>query len=285
MTEFASVLRSWRERVTPAEAGLPAGGSRRTPGLRREELAALAGVSVDYVVRLEQGRAEHPSPQLLGALARALRLTDAERDHLYRVAGAAVPARGTVPRHITPGVQRLVDRLDDVPLAVFSAAWDIVRWNRMWAALLGDPSLRTGADANLVWRHFTEGHAGIEFDDEHEDAFTRDLVGDLRSAVGTYPTDAPLAALVARLRSVSPAFEARWAEARVAEHRSSRKTVTRSPVGPITLDCDVLTAPGSDLRIVAYTAVPGSEDASRLDLLRVTGLESLGRSDAADRSV
>lgn len=275
MDEFASVLRAWRDRVDPVEVGLPAGGARRAPGLRREELAALAGVSVDYIVRLEQGRSTHPSPQLLGALANALRLTPEERDHLHRIAGVAPPPPTVVPRLVTPGVQRLIDRLGDVPLGVFSATWDILLWNDLWAALTGDPSDRRGLDANLVWRHFTLGHAGTEFDELHKEEFSADLVADLRMAVGRYPADARLADLVARLRATSPDFAERWSIARVAEHRSSRKTVTDTPVGRITLDCDVLTVPGGDLRIVVYTAVPGSEDASRLDLLRVTGLQRL----------
>ncbi|QHF25774.1 helix-turn-helix domain-containing protein [Rathayibacter sp. VKM Ac-2804] len=275
MSEFADVLRSWRERVTPAEVGLPAGPSRRTAGLRREELAALAGVSVDYIVRLEQGRAVHPSAQLLGALACALRVTEAERDHLYRVAGVAPPTATQVPQHITPGVQRIVDRCGDVPLAVFSAAHDILLWNPLWAALNGDPSRHTGLDRNLVWRSFTQGHEGTEFDDQHAEDFANDLAADLRAAVGRYPDDAALAHLVARLRATSPDFERRWAVARVAEHRSSRKTVTSTPVGPITIDCDVLAVPGGDLRIVVYTATPGSTDQTRLDLLRVTGLQEL----------
>ncbi len=275
MSEFASVLRSWRDRVTPAEVGLPAGSGRRTRGLRREELAALAGVSVDYVVRLEQGRASNPSPQMLRALSVALRLSDNERDHLYRSAGAAPPSAGIVPRHVGPGVQRIVDRLGDVPLAVFTATHDILLWNPLWAAINGDPSRFVGLERNLVWRHFTSGHAGTEFDAQHEEDFASDLAADLRAAVGRYPRDASLTHLVARLRASSPEFERRWAEAKIAEHRSSRKTVTSTPVGPITVDCDVLTAPGSDLRIVVYTAAPGSDDEARLDLLRVTGLQEL----------
>nr|WP_307086672.1 helix-turn-helix transcriptional regulator [Arthrobacter agilis] len=278
--EFASVLRSWRERLTPQDVGLPAGAGRRSVGLRREELAALANISVDYVVRLEQGRATHPSPQLLGALAVALRLSEKERDHLYRAAGA-VPPSGRVPRHISPGVQRIVDRLGDVPLAVFTAAHDILLWNPLWAALNGDPSALTGRERNLVWRHFTSGHEGTEFDDQHADDFASDLAADLRTAVGRYPNDAELGGLVARLRTASPEFERRWAGARVAEHRSSRKTVTGTPVGPISVDCDVLTVPGSDLRVVVYTVVPGSEDEARLDLLRVTGLQTLSTAEAA----
>ncbi|WP_022907278.1 helix-turn-helix transcriptional regulator [Curtobacterium sp. B18] len=274
MSEFASVLRSWRDRVRPEAVGLPAGSGRRTPGLRREELAALAGVSVDYVVRLEQGRATNPSPQLLGALATALRLSDAEREHLHRVAGTALPSRRMVPRHVTPGVQRIIDRLGDVPLAVFTAAHDIILWNALWAAMTGDPSRYTGMDRNLVWRHFMHGHDEVEFDDEHQEEFSSDLAADLRAAVGRYPADRDLAELVARLRRESPEFERRWDTGRVAEHRASRKRVHTS-VGPIEIDCDVLSVPGGDLRIVVYTAVPGTEDAAKLDLLRVTGLQEL----------
>ena len=275
MSEFANVLRAWRDRVRPEDVGLPAGAGRRTSGLRREELAALAGVSVDYIVRLEQGRAVNPSPQMLGALALALRVTPAERDHLYRVAGVAPPARGTVPQHVTPGVQRIIDRLGDVPMAVFTASHDILLWNPLWAALTGDPSRYVGIERNLVWRHFMWGHEGVEFDDQHEEDFASDLAADLRTAVGRYPHDGQLAQLVTRLRAASPEFERRWGEARVAEHRWSRKTITRTAVGPITVDCDVMTVPGGDLRIVVYTVVPGSADEQKLDLLRVTGLQDL----------
>ncbi|MGN6446431.1 helix-turn-helix transcriptional regulator [Amnibacterium sp.] len=271
MDELATVLRSWRDRMRPEEAGLPAGPGRRAPGLRREELAALAGVSVEYVVRLEQGRAVHPSAQLLGALARALRLSDEERAHLFRVGGAAVPGPSEVPLHVPAGVQRIMDRLGDVPMAVFSAAWDVLQWNPLWAAIGGDPAAKPPAERNVAWQHFTAGHERMRFDERHEEEFARDLAADLRGAVGRYPADRRLRTLVARLRATSSDFSARWGEAHVAQHRSSRKTATRTPVGPITLDCDVLAVPGADLRIVVYTAAPGSEDASKLDLLRVAG--------------
>ncbi|WP_258075416.1 helix-turn-helix transcriptional regulator [Rathayibacter sp. AY1E3] len=190
MEEFATVLRSWRDRIRPADVGLPAGSGRRATGLRREELAALSGVSVDYLVRLEQGRARNPSPSMLRSLAVALRLTDSERDHLYRVAGAAVPSPGVVPQHVSPGVQRIVDRLGDVPLAAFTAAHDILLWNPLWAALNGDPSVYTGLERNLVWRHFTSGHAGTEFDAQHEEDFASDLAADLRAATCARRPDA-----------------------------------------------------------------------------------------------
>ncbi len=275
MDEFAEVLRAWRDRTTPQEVGLPPGSGRRARGLRREELAALAGVSVEYLVRLEQGRARHPSAQLLGALARALRLTDEERDHLYRVGGVAVPSAGLVPAHMPPGVQRMLDRLADVPLAVHSAAWDVIHWNPLWAALTGDPSERQGLDRNVAWRHFMPERGPIDYDDQHAEEFSDDLVADLREALGRYPQDPGLADLVARLRAASPDFAQRWGKAHVTRHRSSRKTVTATPVGPVTVDCDVISTPGSDLRIVIYTAAPGSDDASKLELLRVTGMAEL----------
>ncbi|MFE4498416.1 helix-turn-helix domain-containing protein [Rhodococcus sp. NPDC056743] len=276
MDEFASVLRAWRDRVQPEHVGLPPGTGRRARGLRREELAMLAGVSVDYIVRLEQGRATNPSAQLLGALARALRLSDEERDHLYRVAGVAIPTPASLPRHVGPSVQRIVDRLGDIPVGVFSAAHDILLWNPLWAALLGDPSSRSGIQRNLVWLVFSEENTIVTHTAVGEDEFRADLVADLRSAVGRYPDDAPLRELVDRLLAESDEFAARWAQAHVALHRSSRKTVHTRTVGDITVDCDVLSAPGSgDLRIVVYTVAPGSADADKLDLLRVAGLQDL----------
>jgi transcriptional regulator with XRE-family HTH domain len=273
--EFAEVLRAWRDRLSPQQVGLPPGAGRRAPGLRREELAGLAGVSVEYLVRLEQGRARNPSPQLLGALARALRLTEDERDHLYRVAGVAPPSAGVVSQHIGPGVQRMLDRLGDVPMGVHSAAWDLLWWNPLWAALTGDPSELHGLDRNVAWRHFTKARSVMDFDHAHAEEFSDDLAADLREAAGRYPDDPGLTNLITRLRAESPDFERRWRAAHIARHRTSTKTATGTPVGPVVVDCDVLTVPGTDLRIVMYTVAPDSEDASKLDLLRVSGTRAL----------
>ncbi|WP_232323494.1 helix-turn-helix transcriptional regulator [Catenuloplanes japonicus] len=133
-------LRSWRDRLSPAAAGLPRGLARRAPGLRREELAQLAGVSIDYVVRLEQGRFTTPSAQVVGALARALQLTDAERDHLHRLAGLVPPSRAEVSDRVPAGLARMADRLGGAAVAIFAADWQLIRWNRTWAELLGDPA-------------------------------------------------------------------------------------------------------------------------------------------------
>ena len=272
--ELAVVLRAWRDRLAPEAAGMPRGTGRRAPGLRREELAALAGVSVDYLVRLEQGRSSSPSPQVLASIARALRLTTEERDHLYRVAGAAVPTSATVPRHITPSIQRIIDRLGDTPAAVFSATWDLITFNPLWAAMQGDESAYSGRSANVAWRVFIDEDTSTIQSAQAADDFAHDLAADLRSASGRYPEDAALASLIATLRQRSARFAELWACARVAMHLSSRKIVQSAVVGPITLDCDVLMAPGSDLRVVVYTAEPGTTDAARLDLLRVAGVQS-----------
>jgi transcriptional regulator with XRE-family HTH domain len=274
MSELATLLRAWRDRVTPVEAGLPGGGDRRSPGLRREELAMLSNLSVDYIVRLEQGRATHPSPQVLASLARALRLTDDERDHFFRVGGVAVPTRTMVPRHVTPGVQHIVDRLGEVPVSVFSAAWDTLLVNDLWLTLFGDAPGRGARAGNLVWNRFTGGVSPVTHSAEHGAEFHRDLVADVHVASSRYPDDAALASLIADLRATSEEFEALWNSATFGEHRESRKTVHNVLVGPITFDCDVLAAPGSDLRIVVYTVVPGSEDAEKLDLLRVSAVRT-----------
>jgi transcriptional regulator with XRE-family HTH domain len=272
-SELAAALRAWRDRVRPEEVGLPAGGRRRAAGLRREELAALAGVSVDYLVRLEQGRAGNPSPQVLAALSRALRLSAGERDLLYRSASVAPPSAEIVPRHVSPGLQRILDRLVDTPVAVFTASWDQVLANPMWQALFGDYEQRTGREANLIWRFFAHDQSRIARTSEDYTRFARTMVSDLHDAVARYPEDRELADLISDLRAISDWFAELWGAYAVARQISERKTILSPTVGTVTLDCDVLTVPDSDLRVVVYTARPASEDAEKLALLGVTGLE------------
>jgi len=271
-TELAAALRAWRDRVRPEEVGLPSGGRRRATGLRREELAALAGVSVDYLVRLEQGRSGNPSAQVLAALARALRLTDAERDLLYRTAGVAPPSVNLISRHISPGVQRVLDRLRDTPVGVYTASWDLVLANALWLALFGEqgPTVR---DRNLIWRFFMQAGDdmfGIE-PEAHDRTATR-MVSDLHAAAARYPKDHELAELIRDLRAGSAEFAGRWGTYTVEAHPSMAKALRSPTVGPLTLDCDILTTP-SDLRIVVFTARTGSPEAEQIDLLRVTGIQ------------
>jgi transcriptional regulator with XRE-family HTH domain len=276
-SEFGSLLHAWRDRLSPADAGFPMTTGRRAPGLRREELAQLAGLSVDYVLRLEQGRALHPSAQVVGALARALQLSRAERDELYRSAGLLPPQDGTINAHVPPGIQRLTARLGDVPIGVFAADWSLVWWNAMWSALQGDPATLPVPERNLARAMFGDGpaHAAVRpFHSERGgDTFAASIVADLRHAVSRYPADAQLAYLVRDLQAASPAFAHLWATATAAQHTTDRKTVRHPEIGDILLDCDVLIVPGADLRMVTYTAAAGTGDAGKLDLLRVTGSE------------
>jgi len=278
---LGATIRAWRDRLTPAAVGLPAGRQRRAAGLRREELAELAGLSVDYVVRLEQGRATTPSPQVAGALARALQLTRAERDHLYRLAGLQPPGDTLVSDHIPPGMQRLLTRLGDAPVAVFAADWRLVWWNRSWAAVLGDPSRLAPEERNLVRSRFPVAGdrarlATWPIESVDQEATDRTIVADLRRACARYPDDQRLAALVRRTLDGSAYFARLWTSGAVGRHREDRKTIVHPTVGPITVDCDVLADDDTDLKIVVYTAAPGSEDEARLDLARVAGVAAAG---------
>ncbi|QFY13074.1 helix-turn-helix domain-containing protein [Nonomuraea phyllanthi] len=273
--ELGRALHGWRDRTAPATVGLPAGGVRRAAGLRREELAQLAGLSVDYITRLEQGRATSPSAQVLSSLARALRLSGAEREYLYRLADQPVPGPGQVPSHITPGVRRLLDQMDGSPLSVHDAAWNLILWNPLWAALFGDLSGLRGRERNIVWRHFTGLPSRVSHTPEQEAVFEAAMVADLRAATARYPADAGLRALIKDLRAASPGFARLWDTGIVDVHESGTKTIHHPDVGTFGIDCDVLVTPGSDLRIVIYTAAPGSDAADRLRLLDVIGTQTM----------
>ncbi|AMM21954.1 XRE family transcriptional regulator [Frondihabitans sp. PAMC 28766] len=278
--DLAALLKSWRAHLSPIDVGLPAGGSRRAVGLRREELAQLAGLSVDYVVRLEQGRARNPSAQVVSSLARALQLGDEERDHLYVVAGLLPPGAGEVPRHIPPGVQRLVARLGESPIAVFSASWDLLTYSPLWGTLIGDPDEVFGAPRNLLRSTFgIAGSGGSRISrangEDGAQHFERSLAADLRRVQGRYPDDVAVRRLVHDLTTGSERFCELWEVACVAEHVSERKTVSHPLVGDLEVDCDVLTVAGSDLRIVVYTVAANSPEAEKLDFLRVSALSAV----------
>jgi transcriptional regulator with XRE-family HTH domain len=273
--EFGQAVRRWRDRVAPETVGLPAGGHRRAAGLRREELAMLAGISADYITRLEQGRASHPSGQVIETLARALRLSTTEREHLFHLAGLTPPGPGTVPARITPSVQRLMDRLGGTPAAVFDAGWTLLVANPPYAALMGDPSGWRGHERNAVWRNLLGPGTRVRHTPESQRAMEAMLVADLRAAAARYPADRGLLRLVAELRAHSDRFGELWDSGAVGHHETARKIVDHPEVGPVTLDCDTLTVSGSDQRVMLYTAEPGTEDAERLALLTVLGTQAL----------
>lgn len=281
-TDLGRALHAWRDRTQPAEAGLPDVGARRAPGLRREELARLAGLSVDYIVRLEQGRSTNPSAQVLSALARALRLTTTEREHLFLLAGQAAPSAGHISDHVPAGVQRLLDRLNGTPLSVYDAAWNLIMWNPLWAALFGNPPPSRGFGRNAVWWAFVAPPSGypeaVSRKKDHSAAF----VSDLRAAAARYPKDTGLSALIAELRTRSDAFASLWDSGTVAVHESQTKTIRHTSVGELTLDCDFLAALGTDLRIMAFSAPDPSETAERLRLLNVIGTQSIASAGGTD---
>jgi transcriptional regulator with XRE-family HTH domain len=260
--------------------GLRSSNPRRAAGLRREELAALAGLSVDYVVRLEQGRARSPSAQVAASLARALQLTDAERDHLFVVSGLLPPSPSQVPAHIPPSVQRLVARLGESPIAVFTASWDLLSWSPLWVALLGEPVIPGEGRPNLLRAHFAGKSMGaanyrIISRSGGVDAFGASLVADLRRVRGRYPKDRGVTALINELLAASDQFRELWESGAVGEHQSESKVVRTDIVGDLELDCDVFNVAGTDLHIVAYTAAEGSEAAEKLDFLRVSAVAAV----------
>ncbi|WP_426187408.1 helix-turn-helix transcriptional regulator [Microbacterium sp. TWP3-1-2b2] len=279
ISDLGGMLRAWRDRLSPVDVGIYSGEGRRAAGLRREELAALAGLSVDYVVRLEQGRARHPSDQVATALSRALQLSDAERDHLFVVAGLLPPSPRQVPSHIPPGVQRLIARLGETPLAVFSASWDLISQSPLWTALLGDPFPAGPGRPNLLRQHFSgtsqcDDRKRVVSQSGSPAMFEASLVADLRRVSGHYPDDQGVKALVEELLGSSERFRTLWHSGAVGEHQSERKVIRHDVVGDIELDCDVFSVAGTDLRIVAYTAAAGSEAAEKLDFLRVSAVTS-----------
>jgi transcriptional regulator with XRE-family HTH domain len=278
-TSLGATIRAWRDRLTPADIGLPSGRARRAAGLRREELAELAGVSVDYIVRLEQGRASTPSAQVVSALARALRLSGQERDHLYRLAGLQPPSDGVITDHIPPGMQRVLTRLGETPVAVCAADWRLIWWNRGWAALFGDVSIIAPDRRSLVESRFpvagapSGALAAFRVVSENREASDRAIIADLRRAAARYPHDKRLAALIRRSMDGNARFAALWREGAVGGHAEDRKTIRHPQIGDITVDCDVLSDSDTDMKVVIYTAAPGSDDATKLDLARVAGAE------------
>ncbi|MGH6655195.1 MAG: helix-turn-helix domain-containing protein [Actinocrinis sp.] len=273
---FGIAVRGWRERLSPPDGGLEPGRDRRVRGLRREELARLAGLSVDYLVRLEQGRARNPSAQVVAALAAALRLGASERDHLFRCAGLLPPSHGSVPMHVPERVHRLVERLGDTPVAVYAADWTIIGWNAMWTATIGDPAGYGWDERNLVAGMFRSPDGrrpesiaawpvrSWDGDEAEEQA----LVADLRVTATAYPADVRLGALIERTMRASARFERLWLTGTAGAFTGDRKTVEHPRVGEINLDLEVLMVPDADLRIVTYTSPPGTIDARTLEVLR-----------------
>jgi transcriptional regulator with XRE-family HTH domain len=260
--DLAAWLRAWRDRMDPACAGVSDDGPRRAPGLRRQEVAERAGISTDYLMRLEQGRATAPSVSVIGALVRALALDDAEAALLHRLAGHADTTRRVAARTVTPSARRILDRFDDAAVLVVDPAWTVVAANDLARGLLDVDVV----GQNVAVREFA-GPRWVRRDPDEERRFERELVSDLHIGLARHPDDEAIRATVAQLRDASRRFAALWDDPPAETHGTSRKTFLH-PAGVITVDCDTFALAGSDLRIVLWTPRPGSPDAEALERLR-----------------
>ncbi|MDI2124887.1 helix-turn-helix domain-containing protein [Yinghuangia seranimata] len=276
-TELGAFLRGRRAGIRPTDVGLPDGGRRRVPGLRREELAALAGISADYYARLEQGREANVSPRTLDDLARALRLDEDSHAQLYRLAASARPpgARGPARaprrpvRQVRPGLRRVLDALDLAPALVIGRRLDVQAWNPLAAALLTDFGALPPARRNLASVVFRDPHMGCLYADWHRVA--REVTARLRADAEQHPDDPTLAELVGELALHSEEFRTWWADPDVPAPTPYGVHALRHPVvGELTLAYEVFHPPGDlDQTVLVYTAEEDSPSADGLRLLEM----------------
>ncbi|MFD5758245.1 helix-turn-helix domain-containing protein [Streptomyces sp. NPDC127044] len=257
--DLGVVLRRWRERATPPQNGFDSSSRRRTPGMRRDELAAAAGVSAEYIKRLEQGQG-WPSAGVLYVLARALRLSRPEYEYLCSLAGHVPSGAGRLPRQVGPGTRRLLDRLGDTPVCVNDAAWTVLAWEKLGCTSIGSH----GRDRNMAWRAFTGDQGRTTRTSAREVRFQSSIVTDLRATALRYPDDDWLRDLVTDLQAVSETFADLWQAHVDTRYQDDQVTIRHPDAGDITVDYDIMTIHEGDLRAVVFTAETGSADAARL---------------------
>ncbi|MFC4242598.1 helix-turn-helix transcriptional regulator [Gryllotalpicola reticulitermitis] len=275
-TALADFLRRRRGELQPGDVGLTAGARRRAPGLRREEVAALTGMSVDYYTRLEQSRGPQPSEQMLSALARALRLSDDERDYLFRVAGHSAPDRSSALPHVAPALLRVLDRLEDSPALILSNLSEALVANRLAVALFGDFTNRTGFARSDVWRWFMEPDARLLYPESDRGRQSSALVANLRAAYGAMGPRSRAGDLLRALQSASDEFAALWAKHEVARRFEDHKVLVHPELRPIELDCTVLFTEDQSQALLVLTAPPRSDGWEKLQLLGVVGTQRFG---------
>jgi transcriptional regulator with XRE-family HTH domain len=275
-TELGVFLRSRRDRIRPAAVGLPSGPRRRVPGLRRDEVAQLAGASVDYYIELERGAGSQPSEQMLAALARALRLTADERDYLYHLADRPVPVHGGAASHVHPGMLDLLDRLTSTPAQVITDLHVTLVQNPLAVALLGDHSGFRGVRASFVHRWFTEPGARRLYPESDHEAQSRAFVADLRAAAARRAgNDLEARSMIRSLLEVSAEFAALWADHDVAFRRDDRKRIVHPALGVIEVNCVNLFSEDGRQRLLWFTPAVGTDSAELLDLLAVVGTQEI----------
>ncbi|OKK07956.1 XRE family transcriptional regulator [Streptomyces sp. CB03234] len=270
--ELAGFLRSRRERITPEQVGLPRGRRRRTPGLRREEVAQLSAVGVTWYTWLEQARDIQVSPQVLDALARALLLDAGERAHLFALAGAADPAPGTPCPTVTPGLRQLLDQLEPVPACIQNSRYDILAHNRTYGRLLCDLDAVPPADRNSLWLTFTNDDWRAAVTDLPE--VNRAMAAKFRAAMAEHLAEPAWKALLARLEAASPEFREIWARHEVLTQGGRTKVIRNALVGPLHLEhTNLWLGPAAGPRLVTYVPL---DDASRAGLEKLQELALTG---------
>ena len=268
---LAGFLRHRREALRPEDVGLPAGARRRTPGLRREDVAALALMSVDYYTRLEQQRGPQPSEQILASLARALRLSGDERDYLFQIAGHNAPASVSAAAHVAPALLRVLDRLDDTPALILSNLGEALVQNRMADALFGDKSGYAGLARSEIYRWFTDPAERRIYPEDDRARQSRALVASLRAAYGSMGPRSRAGEIVRALQKASPQFAGLWERHEVARRFEDHKTLIHPELGPIELDCQALFTEDQSQALLVLTAPPRTEGYEKLQLLAVLG--------------
>jgi transcriptional regulator with XRE-family HTH domain len=274
-TSLADFLRRRREALQPSDVGLTPGPRRRAPGLRREEVAHLTGMSVDYYARLEQGRSPQPSIQMLRALARTLRLSDDESDHLHRLSGHSAPDRTGSSSHVRPVLLHVLDQLDDCAAFVVSDLDVILAQNRLSVLLQGDRTGRTGPEASMTWRWFTDLAARSRFPVEDHDQLSRIRVADLRATWARRPNDSDVRALVDGLLARSEEFAAVWERHEVGVRHPLTKRLVHPQIGLVEVDCETMSTSGEGQQLIILGAAPGTEAYGKLQLLRVLGEQTI----------
>lgn len=270
---LADFLRRRREQMRPVDAGLPEGARRRTPGLRREEVAMLAGVSVDHYTRLEQGRGSAPSAGVVTSIAQALHCDREQRDHLLRLSGHAVPPR-RAGHHVRPGLIALGNRLTDLPVVIVTDLGEVLWTNPLGNALIGGLSEGTARERNVLWRWFTDPTARA-MPSDHWERISAAHVSDLRAAFTRRGGDSEVTALVDELGARSPEFARLWALHDVTQRQSDLKVILHPEVGTIELRCEVLLTPDEDVSMHAFFPLEGTDAAQKLELLGVIGTQVL----------
>jgi transcriptional regulator with XRE-family HTH domain len=261
--ELAAFLRARRNALTPAEVGLPAGRSRRTPGLRREEIAMLAGVSVTWYTWLEQGRRINVSTDVLEALARALRLDDAERQHLLTLAVRAPAAHADNVADVPDALVRLITSMEPAPAYVLGPRWEFLAWNRPQARLYPVIERLDDAERNLLWAMFAEPSVRPLLDDWPAQA--RRILAEFRAGTAALRDDPQVTTLVDRLRDASREFADWWPQLDVAQFQTRLRRYHHPRAGELVFEYQQLTpSEWPSLRVVCQLPLPGDDSAERL---------------------